>query len=165
MSWKAWEGATHQLAVATAHLTAGSTSGGELECRLGDEPPVLEELVVWTRNAQAGEEPCRGLGKLLRHPLALPSKTRNGTTRSRSAAVSAPADDDENAELFSAVLSTLNREQLPFVAMAILQRTHPAQRPSVGEPVYGSYHVLFPLTFDIDLRWVAKIPINGTADK
>lgn len=52
--------------------------------------------------------------------------------------------------------------------MAILQRTHPgreAQRPSVGEPVYGSYHVLFPLTFDIDLRWVAKIPINGTADK
>jgi len=26
-------------------------------------------------------------------------------------------------------------------------------------------HVLFPLTFDTDLRWVAKIPINGTADK
>lgn len=89
MSWKAWEGATHQLAVATAHLTAGSTSGGELECRLGDEPPVLEELVAWTRNAQAGEEPCRGLGKLLRHTLAQPSKTRNGTTRTRSAAVSA----------------------------------------------------------------------------
>lgn len=79
MSWKAWEGgATHQLAVATAHLTAGSTSGGELECRLGDEPPALEELVAWTQNAQAGQEPCRGLGNLLRHTrhseLALPSQ-------------------------------------------------------------------------------------------
>ncbi|GAB1312102.1 hypothetical protein MFIFM68171_02312 [Madurella fahalii] len=52
--------------------------------------------------------------------------------------------------------------------MAILQRTHPATKaklPSISEPMYGSYHVLFPLTFDVDLRWVAKIPINGTADK
>ena len=31
--------------------------------------------------------------------------------------------------------------------------------------MYGSYHVLFPLKFDIELRLVAEIPINGTADK
>jgi hypothetical protein len=57
-------------------------------------------------------------------------------------------EDDENAELFSAVLSTLNREQLPLVGMAILQRTHPAVKarlPSVGKPMYGSYHVLLRL--------------------
>ncbi len=33
--------------------------------------------------------------------------------------------DDENAELFSAVLSTLDREQLPLLASAILQRIRP----------------------------------------
>lgn len=80
------------------------------------------------------------------------------------------AADDENAELFSAVLSTLDKEQLPLLASAILRRLQPPHRttnakPSVGEPLYGSYHVLFPLTFDIGLCWVAKIPINGTASK
>lgn len=80
------------------------------------------------------------------------------------------AEDDENAELFSAVLSTLDREQLPLLASAILRRLQsPYQttdaKPSIGEPLYGSYHVLFPMTFDIGLRWIAKIPINGTASK
>ncbi|KAF3021373.1 hypothetical protein E8E15_009211 [Penicillium rubens] len=79
------------------------------------------------------------------------------------------SEDDENAELFSAVLSTLDREQLPLLANAILRR-QPLYRttnakPSVGEPLYGSYHILFPLTFDIGLRWIAKIPINSTASK
>lgn len=80
------------------------------------------------------------------------------------------AEDDENAELFSAVLSTLDRDQLALIARAILRRLQPPYqttnaKPSVGEPLYGSYHVLFPLTFDIGLRWIAKIPINGTANK
>lgn len=81
------------------------------------------------------------------------------------------AEDDENAELFSAVLSTLDKEHLPLLASAILQRLQPLYqtanaKPSVGEPLYGSYHVFFPLTFDdISLRLVVKIPINGTASK
>ncbi|KAJ5245120.1 hypothetical protein N7489_005216 [Penicillium chrysogenum] len=82
---------------------------------------------------------------------------------------SSSSEDDENAELFTAVHSTLDREQLPLLANAILRR-QPLYRttnakPSVGEPLYGSYHILFPLTFDIGLRWIAKIPINGTASK
>ncbi|OQD68803.1 hypothetical protein PENDEC_c030G04885 [Penicillium decumbens] len=88
----------------------------------------------------------------------------------QSSSLHSAEEDDENAELFSAVLSTLDREQLPLLASAILRRLQPPHRttnakPSVGEPLYGSYHVLFPLTFDIGLRWVAKIPINGTASK
>lgn len=80
------------------------------------------------------------------------------------------AEDDENAELFSAVFSTLDREQLPLLASALLRRLQPPYQttnanPSVGEPLYGSYHVLFPLTFDISLCWIAKIPINGTESK
>lgn len=80
-------------------------------------------------------------------------------------------ENDEDGELFSAVLSTLNREKLPLVAEAALRRVQPHQPasktklPSVGEPIYGSFHVLFPLVFDTDLRWLVKIPINGTANK
>lgn len=76
--------------------------------------------------------------------------------------------ESDNRELFSAVLSTLDQEQLPLLASAILHRYqphHPSTNPSVGEPLYGSYHVIFPLTFDTDVRWIAKIPINGTMNK
>ncbi|KAI1388207.1 uncharacterized protein F4822DRAFT_428829 [Hypoxylon trugodes] len=74
--------------------------------------------------------------------------------------------DDENAELFSAILSTVDMEQLPIIGSTILREQKlqaTKTTPSVGKPIYGSYHVLFPLIFDDDLRWLVKIPINGTA--
>ena len=88
---------------------------------------------------------------------------------SHKASPSGSTGKDDNAELFSAVLSTLDRDQLPLLAITILQRIqphHPPNRkgPSVGEPIYGSYHVVFPLIFDGGLRWVVKIPINGTGE-
>ncbi|KAJ2984770.1 hypothetical protein NUW58_g5889 [Xylaria curta] len=81
-----------------------------------------------------------------------------------------PAEDDGNAELFSEVLSALDKNQLPLLARDISQRIQPQLAPTgttpvVGEPIYGSYHVLFPLTFHTGLCWLAKIPVNGTADK
>ncbi|KAI0544836.1 hypothetical protein F4679DRAFT_600305 [Xylaria curta] len=81
-----------------------------------------------------------------------------------------PAENDENAELFSEVLSALDRNQLPLLGQDIVRRTQPQlaladTKPVVGEPIYGSYHVLFPLTFHTDLCWLAKIPVNGTAGK
>lgn len=84
------------------------------------------------------------------------------------APASSPADDDENAELFSAVLANMDKDQLPHLARAILRRVQPGHvasetKPSVGQPLYGSYHVLFPVAFDDDLRWLVKIPVNGTA--
>lgn len=80
------------------------------------------------------------------------------------------AEDDDNAQLFSAVLSALDREQLPLLAQAVLQQIDPHSpatqtTPSVGDPLYGSYHVLFPLTFHSGLCWVVKIPITGTDGK
>ncbi|KAI9370112.1 hypothetical protein BJX61DRAFT_544920 [Aspergillus egyptiacus] len=85
-------------------------------------------------------------------------------------ALSPPDDDDENVELFSAVLSALDRDQLPRLASAILQRLQSGHATSdrtttVGQPLYGSYHVLFPVAFDGGPRWLVKIPINGTAEK
>lgn len=78
-------------------------------------------------------------------------------------------NEADNAQLFSAVLSSLDKDQLPFLALDVLQRLQPSHPmndlcPSVGEPIYGSYHVVFPLIFDGGPRWVVKIPINGTVE-
>jgi len=82
-----------------------------------------------------------------------------------------PSQDDEQAELFSAVLLALDRKQLPIHASSVLrciQPKHPDAgselQPLVGDAIYGSYHVIFPLTFSDGLRWAVKIPINGTLD-
>ncbi|KAL4967824.1 phosphotransferase family protein [Aspergillus stella-maris] len=86
----------------------------------------------------------------------------------RQSLSSTSSDNDDNAEMFSAVLAALDKEQLPVLAADVLRRLHPdasIKTPTVGEPIYGSYHVLFRLTFDGGPSWIAKIPINGTAEK
>ncbi|KAI1174237.1 hypothetical protein F4777DRAFT_393827 [Nemania sp. FL0916] len=80
-----------------------------------------------------------------------------------------PIEDDNNAALFSEVLSALDQNQLPLLGRDTLQRIQPQlaladTKPVVGEPMYGSYHVLFPLTFPTGLCWLVKIPVNGTED-
>lgn len=84
----------------------------------------------------------------------------------------APSDDeeegqDEKAELFSAVLSRLDKDHLPQLAAAVRQRSGDQHEgvPTVEEPVYGSYHLLFPLLFPDGIRWMAKFPVNGTPEK
>ncbi|KAI1124236.1 hypothetical protein F5Y10DRAFT_249913 [Nemania abortiva] len=81
-----------------------------------------------------------------------------------------PSESHEKAELFSEVLSALDKDILPLLGRDILRCIQPevaptGEKPVVGGPIYGSYHVLFPLTFHTGLRWLVKIPINGTADK
>jgi len=58
------------------------------------------------------------------------------------------AEDNENAESFSAVLSTLDREQLLVLVSAMLQRLQPLTNAkfSVSEPLW-----ILPRTFSVDL--------------
>ncbi|KAI0198568.1 hypothetical protein F4808DRAFT_472685 [Astrocystis sublimbata] len=77
---------------------------------------------------------------------------------------------EELTERFSAVFSTLDATQLPLLGEEVFKRTHPnltntGAKPVVGEHLYSSYHVLFPLTFDTGLCWLVKIPFNGIEDK
>ncbi|KAI1331580.1 hypothetical protein F5Y16DRAFT_271562 [Xylariaceae sp. FL0255] len=75
--------------------------------------------------------------------------------------------DNRGAERFSEVLRALNRDRLPMLGRWLYLR-HQGQlvsTPVVGEPIYGSNRVCFPLTFDDGLRWLVKIPINGTEGK
>lgn len=80
-------------------------------------------------------------------------------------------ESDEHSELFAEALSALDKAQLPILGWDVFERIHPqhtatGEEPEVGERAsYGVYHVLFPLTFTTSLRWLIKIPINGTADK
>ncbi|KAI0517611.1 hypothetical protein F5B22DRAFT_603507 [Xylaria bambusicola] len=79
-------------------------------------------------------------------------------------------EEDEDAEAFAGVLSVLDKTQLPFLGQDVFQRIHPqldsaGTEPVVGEPMYGSYNVLFPLTFPTGLCWLVKIHINGTPEK
>ena len=76
-------------------------------------------------------------------------------------------DGDERAEIFSAVLPALDKGQLLLVASRLRSENHPKANklaPCLGDPIYGSYHVVLPLEFDDGCRWVAKLPINGTSD-
>ncbi|KAI5460442.1 hypothetical protein BGZ63DRAFT_404912 [Mariannaea sp. PMI_226] len=80
------------------------------------------------------------------------------------------SENDESAQMFAAVLSSIDMQQLPRLATSLLQSMQPDHsaantKPSIGEPLYGSYHVLFPMKFDSDLQWVARFPINGTENK
>lgn len=80
-------------------------------------------------------------------------------------------EEDEDIKSFADVLSALDKEQLPLLGWNVFQRVRPQsatednRKPEVGEPMYGSYHVLFPLTFHTGLRWLVKIPVTGTAKK
>ncbi|RYP35136.1 hypothetical protein DL767_003913 [Monosporascus sp. MG133] len=71
---------------------------------------------------------------------------------------------------FSAILAQIDTGALASLALKTLkQRRGPsyyAPLPRVGEPVFGSAHVLYPVSFDDrrQTRWVVKVPVTGTPD-
>ncbi|RYP24683.1 hypothetical protein DL765_000410 [Monosporascus sp. GIB2] len=71
---------------------------------------------------------------------------------------------------FAAILAQVDTAALVSLALQTLkQRRGPsyyAPLPHVGEPVFGSAHVLYPVSFDDrrQTRWIVKIPLTGTPD-
>lgn len=77
----------------------------------------------------------------------------------------ADSDEDEKV-LFSAVLTALHLERLPAFCISVRKQfTENDQIESivVEQPLFGSYHVLFPITFQDGIRWLMKIPACGTS--
>ncbi|KAK3896677.1 hypothetical protein C8A05DRAFT_39775 [Staphylotrichum tortipilum] len=77
--------------------------------------------------------------------------------------------EDEIDELapFSAVLSVVRLDAVPEAASRLWDSQHPqdhlARPPVVGAPLHGAYNILFPVEFECrGVRWLLKIPINGT---
>ncbi|RYP26810.1 hypothetical protein DL768_011528 [Monosporascus sp. mg162] len=71
---------------------------------------------------------------------------------------------------FSAILAQVDTGALASLALQTLkQRRGPsyyAPLPCVGRPVFGSAHVLYPVSFDDGrrTRWIVKVPVTGTPD-
>lgn len=78
------------------------------------------------------------------------------------------SDDDEH-QLFNPVMASIRLDNLAEYASTIrkslVQHGGSSKTPIVGSPMFGSYHVLYPLEFDDEIRWLFKVPINGTRDK
>jgi hypothetical protein len=76
------------------------------------------------------------------------------------------SDSDNERQLFAAVLFTIDLQHLPFLAEAVRRRVEDSETdPTVSDPIYGSYHILFPLDFNDGVRWLVKIHVNGTPDR
>ncbi|KAH7146148.1 hypothetical protein EDB81DRAFT_934036 [Dactylonectria macrodidyma] len=90
-------------------------------------------------------------------------------TEDGSAASSENVDEDEDPLAhFSAVISAFNLDLLPQFAAKARQKLHPNAAcgiPTVGDPMYGSYHIIYPLTFGDGVQWVIKIPRHGVEGK
>ncbi|RYO95606.1 hypothetical protein DL766_002458 [Monosporascus sp. MC13-8B] len=71
---------------------------------------------------------------------------------------------------FAAILAQIDTAAFAALALQTLkQRRGPsyyAPLPHVGEPVFGSAHVLCPVSFDDRrrTRWIVKVPLTGTPD-
>lgn len=79
-----------------------------------------------------------------------------------------PSDDDEH-ELFNSVLASIRLDILAEYASnirkSLAQHSGSFKAAEVGSPMFGSYHVLYPLEFDDGVHWLLKVPINGTRDR
>ncbi|RAO70470.1 uncharacterized protein BHQ10_006482 [Talaromyces amestolkiae] len=77
-------------------------------------------------------------------------------------------NDDEH-ELFNPVLASIRLDKLADYASSIRKTLdhHSANFSAVivGSPIFGSYHILYPIEFLDKVRWLLKVPINGTRDK
>ncbi|KAL6401783.1 serine/threonine protein kinase [Ilyonectria robusta] len=77
-------------------------------------------------------------------------------------------DEEDPLQRFAAVLAALNLDALPRLAVEARQKLHPGtqyENPTVGDPMSGSYHILYPLEFADGIRWLVKTPVNGVEGK
>lgn len=86
-------------------------------------------------------------------------------------------DDDNPMSEFEPVIASLNLEYLPYFASALRrsnQQTIGAEKPSnsgpnpvpldctvLFPPLFGSYHIIYPLKFTDGTQWVLKVPSSG----
>ncbi|RDL41621.1 uncharacterized protein BP5553_01600 [Venustampulla echinocandica] len=83
------------------------------------------------------------------------------------------SEGDDDKELFAPVMASLRLDLLPGYASAAREKinqdsnkkSHEIEPVTIGLPICGSYHVLFPVEFNDGIRWILKVPVNGTRDR
>ena len=78
-----------------------------------------------------------------------------------------PPENDEDTDIFSSVLAALNAKHIPCLAKGVLEAQGAGDdpEPTVGGRIFGSYHVIYPISFANGTRWALKIPVNGVKGK
>ena len=69
---------------------------------------------------------------------------------------------------FAAVSKAVNEKGLINLGHQLLKRDHStrgAYTLAIGQPMCGSYHILYPLEIDGKPRWLIRIPSNGVKGK
>ncbi|KAH6894197.1 hypothetical protein B0T10DRAFT_558352 [Thelonectria olida] len=77
---------------------------------------------------------------------------------------------DDELDMFTDVIAALDLEKLPDLAQKTRRaqepyRAQPDKLPVVGELMHGSYNIIYPIDFSDGIRWLVKVPINGTENK
>ena len=79
------------------------------------------------------------------------------------------SDSEDEAERFAEVISAMRLDRLSDYASTVrqkLQSNYAAETPAtIGEPIFGSYHVVYTVDFNDGVRWAFKVPVKGTRDK
>ncbi|KAH8691003.1 kinase-like domain-containing protein [Phaeosphaeriaceae sp. PMI808] len=82
--------------------------------------------------------------------------------------------DEEDDQSFSEVLTSIRQENIVSFCIETRGRiepsfgnqSNPSQRQNATlEPlIFGSYHAIFPIKFQDEVRWILKVPAVGTRD-
>ncbi|OKL55540.1 hypothetical protein UA08_09234 [Talaromyces atroroseus] len=81
------------------------------------------------------------------------------------------SSDEEEHEIFAAVMESIRLDLLAEYATKTRKRcSYWKDRQEfwvleIGSPMFGSYHVLYPVKFNDGVRWLLKVPVNGTKEK
>jgi Phosphotransferase enzyme family len=84
---------------------------------------------------------------------------------------SSVSSDEEERETFAAVMENIRLDRLAEYASNTRKRcSYWTEQQEfhvleIGAPMFGSYHVLYPVKFNDGVRWLLKVPSNGTKDK
>ena len=83
--------------------------------------------------------------------------------------------DDGPGELFTEIMASIRQENISTLCAAIRTKyeskeygsTHDTGSvlPTVEEPIFGAYHALFPVQFHDGIKWILKIPAQGTVTR
>lgn len=100
-------------------------------------------------------------------PVASP---RSPITASSGSSSGDPQEFKDTITYSSQVLEQLRLDQLPLHAASVRAKLDghsetARELPVVGERLSGSNHILFPITFADETRWIVKIPINGSKQR
>lgn len=79
--------------------------------------------------------------------------------------------DSDEMEDFTAVMASMNLDSVAVYASEIrksVQSNNQAEAfvvTEIGSPIFGSYNMLYPVIFKDGVRWLLRVPANGTQDQ